>query len=172
MDRVLAQYRDGLKSRTNLDVPKFAPEAVHTAPILALLLEPDNSGAGRSRIVQVHNNDPTARRTLRIIKTVGLELNQHVLWNFYASFEARTKGRSFWERETEILAQLMPKLKVVLAFGNDTWCGMQHVELPRSVVLYGAPHPSNRGVIEKSAEGKIERAWARARQLIDEDLSR
>jgi hypothetical protein len=74
MDDILAKYRDGLKERAKLEIPEFAPEAVHTAPILALLLEPDNSGAGRSRIVQVHNNDPTAQRTLKMIKNVGLEL--------------------------------------------------------------------------------------------------
>lgn len=170
MDDVLAKYRSELQERAKLRVPEFAPEAVHTAPILALLLEPDNSGAGKSRIVQVHNNDATARRTLRMIKTVGLELNQHVLWNFYASFEAKTLPRSFWEKETETLAKRMPHLKVVLAFGNDTWLGMQHVELPKRVVLFGAPHPADRGVNSDKvlAEGRIERTWARAKQLIDD----
>ena len=47
MDDVLAKYRDGLKERAKLKVPEFAPEAVHTAPILALLLSPANSGAAR-----------------------------------------------------------------------------------------------------------------------------
>jgi hypothetical protein len=50
MDDDLAKYRDGLKERAEREVPKFAPEAVHTAPILALLLEPDNSGAAESRM--------------------------------------------------------------------------------------------------------------------------
>src|SRR5471030_2585077 len=100
MDDVLAKYRDGLEKRAKLKVPEFAPEAVHTAPILALLLEPDNSGAARSRIVQVHNKDSTARRTLKMIKRAGLEPDQQVLWNFYGSFEAKTKPRRFWEKET------------------------------------------------------------------------
>jgi hypothetical protein len=169
MDDDLAKYRDGLKERAEKEVPKFAPEAVHTAPILALLLEPDNSGAAESRIVQVHNNDPMARRTLEMIKRVGLKPDQQVLWNFYGSFEAKKRPRRFWEEETETLAKIMPNLKVVLAFGNDTWLGMQHVELPKRVVLFGAPHPSNLGVAsnKKLAEGRIERAWARAKQLID-----
>lgn len=169
MDNVLAIYREGLKERVKKNVPKFAPEAVHTAPILALLLEPDNSGAAQSLIVQVHNDDPTARRTLKMIKKVGLDLNQHVLWNFYSSFEAKTKPRSFWEKEAETLTKIMPNLEVVLAFGNDTWLGMQHVELPRRVVLIGAPHPSDRGVNpnKKLAEDRLERAWARAKLLID-----
>jgi hypothetical protein len=91
-----------------------------------------------------------------------------VLWNFYAAFEAKGP-RSFWEKETETLAKIMPNLKVVLAFGNDTWLGMQHVELPERVVLFGAPHPSNRGINsnKKLAEGRIERAWSRAKQVID-----
>src|SRR4051812_19378568 len=109
MDDVLANYRDGLIRRADRDVPRFAPEAVHTAPILALLEEPDNSGAARSLVVQVHNNDPTARRTLRMIKRAGLELDHFVLWNFYASMKAKTiiGRRSFWEKETETLANLM-----------------------------------------------------------------
>jgi len=169
MDDVLAKYRDGLEKRAKRKVPEFAPEAVHTAPILALLLEPDNSGAARSRIVQVHNKDSTARRTLKMIKRAGLEPDQQVLWNFYGSFKAKKLPRRFWEEETETLAKKMPNLKVVLAFGNVTWVGMQHVELPKRVVLFGAPHPSNLGVAsnKKVAEAKIARAWARAKQLID-----
>src|SRR4051812_11548126 len=93
MDSILADYRLGLEKRAQQGVPKFAPEAVHTAPILALLLEPDNSGAARSLVVQVHNDDPTARRTLQMIKRAGLQLNEHVLWNFYASMKAKTKPR-------------------------------------------------------------------------------
>jgi len=169
MDDVLAKYRDGLKERVKQEVPGFAPEAVHTAPILALLLEPDNSGAAGSRIVQVHNNDPTARRTLKMINRVKLAADQYVLWNFYASFEAKTKPRRFWEEETKRLVEEMPNLKVVLVFGTDAWIGMRDVELRKGVALIGAPHPSNRGVNSDRlvAEGKIERAWARAKQLID-----
>jgi hypothetical protein len=169
MDDVLAKYRDGLKGRVEQDVPSFAPEAVHTAPILALLLEPDKSGAAGSRIVQVHNNDPTARRTLKMINRAKLRADQYVLWNFYASFEAKTKLRHFWEKETKLLIKEMPNLKVVLVFGTDAWIGMRDVELPRGVALIGAPHPSNRGVMldKLLAEEKIERAWARAKQLID-----
>jgi hypothetical protein len=47
MDPVLAQYRESLKKRTGQTIPEFAAEAVHTAPILALLLSPANSGAAR-----------------------------------------------------------------------------------------------------------------------------
>ena len=169
MDDVLAKYRDGLEERAKQKVPEFAPEAIHTAPILALLLEPDNSGAAKSRIVQVHNKDSTARRTLKMIKRAGLEPDQQVLWNFYGSFKAKTKPRRFWEEETERLTRIMPKLKAVLAFGNVTWLGMLHVELPKGVVLIGAPHPSDLGVNsnKEAAVGKIERAWARAKELID-----
>jgi hypothetical protein len=169
MDDVLAKYRDGLEERAKLKVPEFAPEAVHTAPILALLLEPDNSGAARSLIVQVGNADPTARRTLEMINRAGLKSDQFVLWNFYASFEAKTKPRRFWEEETKLLVKEMPNLKVVLVFGTDAWIGMRDVELRKGVALIGAPHPSNRGVNSDKlvAEGKIEHAWARAKQLID-----
>lgn len=169
MDDVLAKYRDGLQERAKRKVPEFAPEAVHTAPILALLLEPDKSGAAKSLIVQAGNADPTARRTLEMINRARLKADQYVLWNFYASFDAKAKPRRFWEEETQLLTKEMPNLKVVLVFGTDTWIGMRDVELRRGVALIGAPHPSNRGVNSDKlmAEGKIERAWARAKHLID-----
>jgi hypothetical protein len=171
MDDVLAKYRDGLRDRANKKIPEFAPEAVHTAPILALLLDPGKSGATKSGIVQVHNDDPTARRTLEKIERAKLKLDDFVLWNFYASFDVVVKkeARDFWEGETErLIKETMKKLKVVLVFGNDAWLGMRGVELPKCVVLIGAPHPSQRSVnSDKSADGKIERAWARAKHLID-----
>jgi hypothetical protein len=171
MNDVLAKYREGLEKRIGQKTPKFAPEAVHTAPILALLERPDNSGAAKSLIVQVGNDDPTARRTLEMINRAGLKSDQYVLWNFYASFnpDATKEGRRNWARETELLIKEMPNLKVVLVFGTDAWIGMRDVELRKGVALIGAPHPSNRGVNSDKlvAVGKIERAWARARQLID-----
>jgi hypothetical protein len=169
MNDVLAKYRESLEKRIGQKIPKFAPEAVHTAPILALLQSPDNSGAAQSLIVQVHNDDATARRTLKMINRAGLQPHQYVLWNFYASFGATKKERRTWEGETERLIAIMEKLEVVLVFGNDAWLGMRDVKLWKGVALIGAPHPSNRGVNSDKlvAEGKIERAWARAKQLID-----
>ena len=169
MDAVLAQYREILKNRTGQTIPEFAAEAVHTAPILALLERPANSGAARSGIVQEHNDDPTARRTRRMINRAGLQSDQYFIWNFYASIEATKTDRRIWARETQQLIAIMPKLKVVLVFGNDAWLGMRDVELPKGVALIGAPHPSDRGVNSDKlvAEGKIERAWTRAKQLIE-----
>lgn len=171
MDDVLAKYREDLEKRTGQKVPKFAPEALHTAPILALLERPDNSGAARSLVVQVDNVDPTARRTLMMINRAGLRSNQYVLWNFYASFnpDATKEGRRFWAREAELLIGELPNLQVVLVFGIDPWIGMRDVELPKGIAMIGAPHPSNRGVNSDklASERKIERAWARAKQLID-----
>lgn len=103
-----------------------------------------------------------------MIDRAGLRSHQYFLWNFYASIEAPIRERRIWERETERLIAIMPKLKVVLVFGNDAWLGMGDVELPKGVALIGAPHPSNRAVnSDKLAEGKIERAWCRAMQLIE-----
>jgi hypothetical protein len=167
MDKMLSLYRSEVAKRTQQTIPEFSADAVHTASILALLETPGGSGAVGTGVVCITNPDPTAKRTLRMIERAGLRPGKYLLWNFFASYESVTADRERWRVETHKLIEILPNLKVVLVFGNNAWLGMRDVELPQGVFLIGAPHPSNLAVnSDKLAEGKIKRAWQRAKNFI------
>ena len=66
--------------------PEFAKEAVHTAPILALLQDPGNSGAEKTEVCSIHTNkDATSRNQKEAIKEAGIDTKEIVFWNFFAS---------------------------------------------------------------------------------------
>lgn len=74
-------------------------------------------------------------------------------------------AKTFFRADCEVaaLADQVDQLVV-----PNAWLGMRDVELPKGVALIGAPHSSNLAVnSDKLAEGKIERAWCRAKQLIE-----
>jgi hypothetical protein len=170
-DAILEQYRIGVEQRTGLVFPRFAEEAVHTAPILAVLQNPGNSGAERTLACSLNNPDPTARRQKRIIGDVGLRREQIVFWNFFAAFGSMgaigIAKRSMWASELERLIRDMKSLRAVIVFGDEAWRGMREVEIPRDVLLIGAPHPSNRSCNSNpDAENQIRKAWARAKDCL------
>ena len=57
MDTELQEYREYLIEKHNAEFPKFAKDAVHTAPVLALLQDPGNSGAEVRRVCSIENPD-------------------------------------------------------------------------------------------------------------------
>jgi len=167
-DEVLEQYRRAAAERTGLTFPRFADEAVNSAPILAVLQNPGNSGAEVSGVCSLDNADPTARRTARIIASLGLNRDQIIFWNFYGAYEATKPDRSLWATELEHLISLLPNLRAVIAFGDQAWRGMRDVQIPRHTLLVGAPHPSNRSCNSNpDAEDLIVRAWRRAKAILD-----
>jgi hypothetical protein len=168
MDKILKKYRDGLIER--YDVPNFADEAVHTAPILAVLQDPGNSGAEESNECSIDNDDPTARRQKAIIAEVGIDRTEIVFWNFFASYDTGKKfgveSQKKWGEKLEELIVLMPDLKVILVFGTAAWQGMRFVKLKEPINLIAAPHPSNRGISQPDAKDRLKRAWERAESII------
>ena len=168
MDLVLKEFREKSGTRTSLEFPEFAKEAVHIAPFFVVLEIPDKSGAERSRKVSLDNDDPTARRMLRIDTSVGIEREQIVLWNFYAAYKSEKKNRKFWAGELQRLIEVMPKLKAIIAFGDDAWRGMRDVDLRNGITLMGARHPSNRGCKPnvEEAERELTQVWRRAKALL------
>jgi hypothetical protein len=167
MDQVLKNFVEKISERTCLEFPQFADEAVHTAPFLAVLEIPDNSGAERSRKCSLDNDDPTAKLTLRIVTKVGIKREQIVFWNFYAAYKSE-RNRKFWARELEGLIKEMPKLRAIVAFGDEAWRGMRDVDLRKGIALLGARHPSNRGCNPdtEEAEQELTRVWSRAKALL------
>jgi hypothetical protein len=166
-DRVLEQYRQSVIKQTGKDCPSFAEEARHIAPILAILETPGNSGAQRSQVCSLDNNDPTARRTAKIIESVGLSRKQIVFWNFFAAYERGQKDRAMWAEQLCRLIPLLPKLRTLITFGDEAWRGLRDVDLSAGIFLIGAPHPSNRSCNSNSnAEQAILRAWERAKANI------
>ena len=168
VDKELKKYRNTLGKRYK--IPKFAKEAVHTAPILALLQDPGNSGAKKTEVCSIHTNkDATSRNQKEAIKEAGIDTKDIVFWNFFAPFNI---GKNFgiesqetWAKEVEELIRRMPKLKVVLVCGEKAWKGMRFVKLKKSITLIAAPHPSSRGLAQLKARDKLEEAWKRAKEM-------
>ena len=170
MDSKLEEYLKDIADRTGLSFPHFADEAVHTAPVLAVLLTPGNSGAEKSGVCSLDNDDPTAKRTERLMSAAGIVREQVIFWNFYAAYEKADRNREFWVSEMESLVSLLPNLRVLIAFGNEAWQGIRDVRLPARVRLIGAPHPSNRSCNPNPrAEGLIADAWQRTKSILDEN---
>lgn len=167
MDEPLSAYLEEIRTRTGLDFPCFAKEAVHTAPFLAVLLTPANSGAVETGCCSLDNPDPTAKRMKRCIEKVGLAREQIVLWNLYSAFNAPSRDRRTWAKEIDRLVCVMTKLRAIIAFGNETWLGMRYVDVAYGIALFGAPHPSNRAAITNAnLDEEIQRAWERAKALL------
>ena len=150
--------------------PEFAKEAVHTAPILALLQNPGNSDAENTGVCSIDNEDPTSTNQKEIIETkVGINREDIVFWNFFASFDIGKnlgiESQERWAKEVEELIRRMPKLKVVLVCGEKAWKGMRFVKLKKSITLIAAPHPSSRGLAQLKARDKLEEAWKRAKEM-------
>src|SRR5262249_43767178 len=161
MDRELTEYWHGLIDRSrqvegaHLTFPKFHAKASHCAPFLAILQDPDRSGAVKSGVCCcVTNKDPTAQRQKEIIlDKVRLRGEQIVCWNFHASYEPTS--RVDWAGERQRLVDIMPQLKAVLAFGGLAWRGMPDVSLPKKVILILRKIHQRQAA---SGEGEIARA--------------
>ena len=171
VDTELQEYREYLIEKFhNAEFPKFAEEAVHKAPILALLQDPGNSDAERTKVCSIGNEDTTSTNQREVIEKVGINRNKIVFWNFFASFDI---GKNFgiesqeeWAKETEKLIGCMPKLEVVLVCGEKAWKGMRFVKLDKNIALIAAPHPSGRGLSQPRAKVRLENAWEQARDII------
>ena len=167
MDNILEKYWKDITDRTELSFPRFADEAVHTAPVLAVLQNPGNSGAEKSGVCSLNNDDPTAKRTDRLMSEAGIIREQVIFWNFNAAYGKPYRNREFWVSEMGVLVSLLPNLRVLIAFGNEAWQGIRDVRLPARVRLIGAPHPSNRSCNSKPrAEGLIADTWQRTKLLL------
>jgi len=170
VDSELQKYRKYLMDEFDSSFPEFAKEAVHTAPILALLQDPGNSDAENTEVCSIHTNkDATSRNQKEAIKEAGIDTKDIVFWNFFASFDI---GKDFgiesqerWAKEVEKLIGRMPKLEVVLVCGEKAWKGMRFVKLKKSITLIAAPHPSSRGLAQRKARKKLYKAWKRAKKM-------
>ena len=171
MDTELQEYREYLIEKHNAEFPKFAKDAVHTAPVLALLQDPGNSGAEVRRVCSIENPDQTSRNQKKAIENAGIDTNNIVFWNFYASFDIGKnfgiKSQVTWAKETEKLIDIMREdLRVVVVCGEKAWKGMRFVKLDKNIALIAAPHPSGRGLSQPRAKDRLENAWKRARDII------
>ena len=171
MDTELQEYRKYLIEKHNAEFPKFAKDAVHTAPILALLQDPGKSGAEKQeKICSIENEDQTSRNQEKAIMSAGIETKDIVFWNFYASFDIgknfRIKSQKKWAKEIVKLIGLMPNLKVVLVCGKEAQKGMRFVELDKDITLIESPHPSWRGQWRPGAKDELKNAWKRASDTI------
>jgi len=166
----LQKYRKYLMDEFDSSFPEFAKEAVHTAQILALLQDPGNSGAENTGVCSIHeNDDATSRNQKEAIKEAGIDTNDIVFWNFFASFDIGKdfgiKSQERWAEEVEKLIGCMPKLEVVLICGEKAWKGMRFVKLDKNIALIAAPHPSSRGLAQSGARKKLYKAWKRAKEM-------
>jgi hypothetical protein len=171
MDKILKKYMEELRETYGQDnIPEFSEDAVHTAPILAVLQDPDNPGARKETRCSFLNPDPTAERQKEILDSVGIETAEVVPWNFFASYDANkrfvVKSQKEWANELQKLIALMPNLKVMVICGTKAWIGMRFVELRRPIILIPTPHPADRGVSQPDAEERLKRAWERAESII------
>ena len=165
-DAILDRYRHSVTRAMRQRLPDFAPEARHTAPILAILETP-GPGAKRSGHCGLDNSDPTAKRIARLVEESGIQRRDIVFWNLYAAYEAGHTRRTKWAKHLSDLINLMPNLQVVIAFGDHAWRGLRDVELPQKIWLIGAPHPSNQSCNRnREATRLISRAWLRAKLCI------
>ena len=152
--------------------PKFAKDAVYSAQILALLQDPGNSDAERTKVCSIDENfDATSRNQKRAIDSAGIDTNNIVFWNFYASFDIGKnfgiKSQVTWAKETEKLIDIMREdLRVVVVCGEKAWKGMRFVKLDKNIALIAAPHPSGRGLSQPKAEKRLKDAWKQARDII------
>ena len=170
MDAELQKYRKYLMDEFNNSFPKFAEEAVYTAPILALLQDPGNSGAEKTEVCSIHeNDDATSRNQKDAIKEAGIDTKDIVFWNFFASFDI---GKNFgiesqerWAKEVEKLIDIMEDLQAIVVCGEKAWKGMRFVKLDKNIALIAAPHPSSRGLAQSGAREKLEEAWKRAKEM-------
>jgi hypothetical protein len=168
----LKKYREYLIEKHNAEFPKFAKDAVHTAPILALLQDPGNSGAEKGKkVCSIDNKDTTSINQREVIKKVNR--NKIVFWNFFASFDI---GKNFgiesqvrWAKEIEKLIDIMREdLQVVVVCGEKAWKGMRFVKLDKNIALIAAPHPSGRGLSQPGAKDRLKDAWKQALDIIKE----
>ena len=68
MDNILNNYRKKLKNETKKKIPLFDKFSTHKAKILAVLQDPGNSEAEKSRTCSIDNNDPIAFKQKEILK--------------------------------------------------------------------------------------------------------
>ena len=135
MDDKLKKYREYLIEKfDNAKFPGFAKDAVHSAQVLAILQDPGNSGAEKTKVCSIdENKDATSRNQKRAIDSAGIDTNNIVFWNFYASFDIgknfRIKSQKKWAKEIVKLIGLMPNLKVVLACGKEAQKGMNWITI-------------------------------------------
>ena len=166
MDAELQEYREYLIEKHNAEFPKFAKDAVHTAPILALLQDPGKSGAEDSKVCSIENNDQTSRNQRMAIDNSGIDTADIVFWNFYAPFGMDKKfpieSTKKWAKEIEKLIGVMPKLKVVLACGIEAQKGMKFVERDKDITLIKSPHPSYLSFLHTGNKDKLNNAWKQA----------
>ena len=168
----LREYRKYLIDKYPHSFPEFAKEAVHTAPILALLQDPGNSGAKKTEVCSIHeNDDATSRNQKEAIKEAGIDTKDIVFWNFFASFDiGKNIGielQEEWAEEVEKLIDIMEELKVIVVCGEKAWKGMRFVKLDKNIALIAAPHPSSRGLAQSGAREKLEEAWKRAKEMAE-----
>ena len=160
MSKTLQAYRASLIAETGLTFPDFAPGSTHEARIL-FVAETPGPGAVKSGACAPTNNDPSAKRTRRLMTEAGVEPREVIFWNFYAAYERRPpREAEQWAARLDRLLALMPKLETVLVMGDKAWRGIRYVRLPRHLQLIWAPHPSNRSINGKpERERLIADAW-------------
>lgn len=105
-DPVLRDYRQSLIQETGLEFPYFAEEASHKAKILAVLLYPGNSGAERSRVCSIDNDDPSARNQTEALHCAHIPRESVVFWNFYAGFYSFNPYKSSFKKTKNRICEM------------------------------------------------------------------
>lgn len=142
MSPILQEYRNNLIAETGLSFPNFAPGSTHEARILLIAETPGNSGAEKSGVCAPTNNDPSAKRTQRLMNEAGVHAYEVIFWNFYAAYNPHvTSEEPAWATRIDRLIVIMPKLETVLVMGDKAWKGMRYAHVPRGVPIIWAPHP-------------------------------
>lgn len=175
MDQKLSSYLKRLRnSYPDKSFPNFCSKYsgdIKTKRILAVLQDPGGSGPVKTNECSIaKNEDPTAKRTQKLLKTLRVSPYEVLFWNFYPFFgwhgsKTTTSDKLEWAKELRRLALKLKNLKVIVVLGGVAWDGMRYFSPIPGVPIIWTPHPSNRGVLHEHNKDLLRRGWKAARTL-------
>ena len=171
MDNILNNYRIELENETKKKIPLFDKLSTHQAKILAVLQDPGNSGAEKSGICSIDNNDPTAFKQKEILINLNIDRKDVLFWNFYASYgldidKLGLEQKTFWAEKLNELVNLMPNIVCIVSLGNKSWDGFRYFKNDKLIRLLYGPHPSKRSMLQAGAEKRLILTWKNAKKII------
>ena len=171
------KFTSNQRNKVPIDIPKFCATACEKADILAILQNPDKSGAEATRVCSLLNGDDTSKNQNDILLEAKVSRSRVVFWNFYGAFGSyenaidKSLDQQFWaDRFTELI-NLLENVKVVVVCGNVTWSGLRYFRPSKGRVIQfiSAPHPSKRGLLPPGNKERAISAWSSAKELVSLD---
>lgn len=159
--------------------PNFCSQysnAIDNKNYLAIHQDPGHSSPEKiTGECSILNPDPTAEKLREVLNQEGISYDEVLFWNFFPFF--KFKGRKitdeekeFWSEKLNDLIDILPNVKILIVSGREAWLGMRFFRPRKAIPFLASPHPSRRGMLQKTAPKRLKSAWKLAKQRVDSSI--